>query len=300
MTLSDLALSRAAVDRRAEWRTSPTDLDRAWHDPAARVLQLATTTSFPVRADRTGLALTAALGSRGPDVLFLGLSEGGAFFARLPSAAPPETDVPTATLRDVGALFTARDTGLAVHATALASWHSTHGHCPRCGAATTIESAGHTRRCPVDSSQHYPRTDPAVIMAVVDDDERLLLGRQAAWPERRFSTLAGFVEPGESLEAAVRREVAEEVGVTVEAVTYQGSQPWPFPASLMLGFVARAPGSEVPLRPDQAEIAEAAWFTREGLRAAVARGDVRLPPAVSIARQLIEQWLAESLLPVSG
>src|SRR5690606_24374847 len=115
-----------------------------------------------------------------------------------------------------------------------------HGHCARCGARTDVVQAGWVRSCPGCGADHYPRTDPAVIMAVEDPEGRLLLGRQATWPERRFSTLAGFVEPGESLESAVRREVAEETGVQVGAVDYRGSQPWPFPSSLMLGFRATA------------------------------------------------------------
>jgi NAD+ diphosphatase len=147
--------------------------------------------------------------------------------------------------------------------------------------------------CEVDGSEHYPRTDPAVIMAVVDGDDRLLLGRQAAWPDGRFSTLAGFVEPGESLEQAVRREVGEEVGVEIGAVDYLGSQPWPFPSSLMLGFVAQAKTVEID-RGD-GEIAEARWFTREGLRDDVRHGRVLLSPPVSIARRLIEHWYGEPI-----
>ena len=147
-----------------------------------------------------------------------------------------------------------------------------------------MENAGHTRRCVVDGSEHYPRTDPAVIMLVVDDDDRLLLGRQTSWPEGRFSTLAGFVEPGESLEAAVRREVFEEAGVEVGDVTYLGSQPWPFPSSLMLGFTAQARTTEV--HRNDGELAEARWYTRDGdavrhrVRAAAGGAvDLDRPPA---------------------
>jgi NAD+ diphosphatase len=188
----------------------------------------------------------------------------------------------------VGLLLDARDAGLAVHAISIANWHATHPRCPRCGAPTRTASAGHSRMCDVDGSEHYPRTDPAVIMAVVDGDDRLLLGRQSAWPEGRFSTLAGFVEPGESLEQAVRREVAEEVGLEIGDVAYLGSQPWPFPASLMLGFVAHARTTEV--HRHDGEIAEARWFTRDNLIDAVRRGEVLLSPPVSIARRLIEHW----------
>ena len=141
-------------------------------------------------------------------------------------------------LRDVGAELTAREAGLATTAVALDAWHDRHPRCPRCGAPTRVRAGRLVRVCVVDGSEHYPRTDPAVIMAVVDDDDRILLGHAAHWAPGRCSTLAGFVEAGESLEHAVRREVLEETGVVVGDVTYRGSQPWPFPASLMLGFRA--------------------------------------------------------------
>ncbi|MCU1432946.1 MAG: diphosphatase, partial [Actinotalea sp.] len=163
-----------------------------------------------------------------------------------------------ATLREVGDALGDRDAGLAVSAVGLSAWHDRHPRCPLCGAATTAVQAGWVRRCTADGSDHYPRTDPAVIMAVTDVDGRLLLGHGAAWPDARFSTLAGYVEPGESLEGAVRREVAEEAGVVVGEVTYRGSQPWPFPASLMLAFTARAETTEVVV--DGVELTEARWF----------------------------------------
>jgi NAD+ diphosphatase len=173
-------------------------------------------------------------------------------------------------------------------AVALDAWHTTHTHCARCGARTRIAEAGMVRACPADGSLHHPRVDPAVIMTVADDDDRVLLGHQARWPARRFSTLAGFVEPGESLEQAVAREVHEETGVVVDTATYLGSQPWPFPNSLMLGFHAHATTTRITV--DEVEISEARWFTRDALAAAVASGEVRLPPPVSIARRLIERW----------
>jgi NAD+ diphosphatase len=174
---------------------------------------------------------------------------------------------------------------------ALDNWHRTHTHCPRCGAPTESEQGGWQRRCVQDGSTHFPRTDPAVIMLVHDGADRCLLGRQPTWPEHRFSCLAGFVESGESAEGAVVREVAEEVGVTVTDVSYRSSQPWPFPCSLMLGYRARATDERITL-PD-GEIAEARWLTRQQLRDAMASGDVLLPPPVSIAHQLITEWLEE-------
>ena len=180
------------------------------------------------------------------------------------------------------------DAGLLTQAVALANWHSTHPHCPRCGAVTRVASAGHTRVCPADGSEHFPRTDPAVIM-LVHDGERILLAGGARWGERRVSVLAGFVEVGESLEQAVAREVREEVGVSVRECRYLGSQPWPLPRSLMLGFFARADAGQEP-RIDGEEIRFARWYTRGQLRAAMEAEEIFLPGRVSIARQLIETW----------
>ena len=191
-------------------------------------------------------------------------------------------------LRVVGAELTDADAGLATTAVALDAWHARHPRCPRCGAPTHTTAAGWTRRCTVDGSEHYPRTDPAVIMAVVDGQDRLLLGHAAAWATHRFSTLAGFVEAGESVEHAVRREVAEETAVLVGDVEYVGSQPWPFPASLMLGFRARALSTDVVV--DGVELTDARWFSREELADAVRTGDVVLPSPASIAHALVQDW----------
>ncbi|ACZ29822.1 NUDIX hydrolase [Xylanimonas cellulosilytica DSM 15894] len=202
------------------------------------------------------------------------------------------------TLRSLDALDDLEQ-GLATQAVSLTNWHAVHAFCPRCGAPTHVRKAGWVRWCPVEDRELYPRTDPAVIMAVVDDDDRLLLGHAAHWPARRFSTLAGFVEPGESLEQAVRREVAEEVGVVVADgpadVVYRGSQAWPFPASLMLGFRARVVGRGAVAAPDGVELSDARWFTRAELLAAVEGDEVRLPVRLSIARALIEEWYGEPL-----
>ena len=163
-----------------------------------------------------------------------------------------------------------------VHAVALAEWHASHRFCPRCGGALRSTAAGHVLVCEQCARQQFPRSDPAVIMMVTDESgDRALLGRQAAWPVGRFSTLAGFVDPGESLEEAVVREVAEEVGVQVTDVTYFGNQPWPFPQSLMVGFFARATTTEINV--DQDEIEDARWFTREEMRAQAEDGTLVLP-----------------------
>ena len=199
-----------------------------------------------------------------------------------------------ADLREAAALLNDRDAGLFTHAVALANWHATHTHCPRCGTPTVTVAAGHAQRCPADGSEHFPRVDPAVIMLVTDPDDRCLLARNRRWPERRVSILAGFVEPGESAEQAVAREVGEETGITVAQVRYAGSQPWPMPQSLMLGFRASAAG-DLEIRVDDDEIAEAHWFSRDELRSALASREILLPPPVSIAHRLIESWYGEEL-----
>ena len=191
-------------------------------------------------------------------------------------------------LRTVGGLLDDTGAGLLTAAVGLANWHARSGWCPRCGGRTRPVSAGWARRCTACRAEHYPRTDPAVIMAVVDPADRILLAHQASWPERRVSVLAGFVEPGESLEAAVRREVHEEAGVEVGEVTYLGNQPWPFPSSLMLAFHARAGDGEP--RADGVELSEARWWSRDELAPATAAGELLLPPPVSIARRLVEHW----------
>ena len=193
-------------------------------------------------------------------------------------------------LRRIGPLL-ARDEGaLLAYARGIVHWHTRHRFCGVCGSPTQSEDAGHVRRCtnPDCKAQHFPRTDPAVIM-LVTDGERALLGRQKVWPKGQHSTLAGFVEPGESLEQAVMREVREETGIVVDDVTYHSSQPWPFPASIMLGFTARAVTTEIQLDPDELEGAR--WFDRSYIRGHDDDEEFRLPRRDSIARRLIEDWL---------
>ncbi len=237
----------------------------------------------------------APLRAAAAETVFLGLDAGRARFAlALPDDAPEAADAALArfgrieSLRAVGGRMTATDAALVAYGSGLLYWHSRHRFCGVCGAPTLPREAGHLRRCSDEAcaADHFPRTDPAVIMLVSDGD-RCLLGRQASWPEGLYSTLAGFVEPGESLEEAVMREVREEAGIAVRAVRYHSSQPWPFPGSLMLGFVAEAATTEIAI--DGRELADARWFDRAALRNP---DGFRLPSAFSIARRLIEDWIA--------
>jgi NAD+ diphosphatase len=207
-------------------------------------------------------------------------------------AADPGDELPGERrgLRDLAPVLSQAEGGMVAHAVGLLNWHRRHRFCANCGAPTDAREAGHVRVCPACGTQHHPRTDPVVIMLVTDGD-RALLGRQAQWPAGRYSALAGFVEPGESLEEAVAREVREEAGVQVADVRYRSSQPWPFPSSLMLGFSARWAGGEAAVR--DAELEDVGWFTRE----AIVGGDVLLPPPTAIARRLIDEWLGDDQAP---
>lgn len=202
-----------------------------------------------------------------------------------------------ADLRGVAPLLAPEDGALLAYARAIVWWHERHRFCGVCGGETRSADGGHRRDCvnPACGVQHFPRTDPAVIVLVHDSD-RVLLGRQPGWPAGMHSVLAGFLEPGESLEESVRREVMEEAGIAVDDVTYHSSQPWPFPQSLMIGFTARAVTTEI--RRGDDELEHAGWYERAMLRA-VGEGDdnFRLPRPDSIARRLIEDWLAEDRDP---
>jgi NAD+ diphosphatase len=206
-------------------------------------------------------------------------------------------------LRQAAATLSRTDGGLAAYAAALLNWHRRHRYCSACGKPSDIVEGGLTRLCSICGAEHHPRTDPVVIMLVTDGN-RLLLGRQASWPSGRYSALAGFVEPGEALEEAVAREVREEAGVIVGRPLYVASQPWPFPSSLMLGFSAPYVGGEAHVRDD--ELQDVRWFERAEIEAAAGEpdkddwgtpgdpgGPLRLPPSLAIARRLIEAWLAD-------
>jgi NAD+ diphosphatase len=285
-----LPLARATHDRAAHLRGDEHWLSAAWTDPSTRVLVVA---GGRVPLDGTGSALAFCRPDEVPagERMLLGVDADRAYFTVGQGDQGHRSR--SAGLRDVGAALSDRDAGLAVHAISLTNWHLTHRHCARCGSATQSAQAGQCRRCDSCAATHFPRTDPAVIMLVTDPADRCLLGHQAAWPAARFSTLAGFVEPGETPERAVVREVAEEVGIAIGAVRYAGAQPWPFPSSLMLGYFAQALSTDI--RVDRVEISAAAWFSRVDLAAAIEQGRVQLPGAVSIARGLIERWYGGAL-----
>jgi NAD+ diphosphatase len=287
-TAPQIALSVRAHDRVGRRRTDEAWLAETWAEPATRVLLLARG-RFPVEAG-TSIAWCGPAEAPEGQRVFLGEQDGVAHFAVLLDEPLAED---WANLRILGPHLSAEDTSLLVHAVALAEWHRAHRYCPRCGSALHVAAAGHVLTCTGCGRQQFPRTDPAVIMLVVDDADRALLGRQPRWPEGRYSTLAGFVDPGESLEAAVRREVAEEVGVEIGEVDYLGNQPWPFPASLMVGFFAQALTTEIHV--DNEEITDARWFTREQMRAEAEAGTLLLPSGISISRTLVETWYGGKL-----
>ncbi len=228
----------------------------------------------------------------GHNQIFLGLFRGKPAFAVAIAAdgPPPYAELGEfQDLRYLGSVLPADEANLAAHARGLVLWHTSQQFCGSCGSSARPDAGGNSRRC-VNSAcgrEIFPRVDPAIIV-LVSDGERCLLGRQIGWPEGRYSTIAGFVEPGESLEDAVRREVFEETNIRVTAVRYHSSQPWPFPSSLMLGFVAEADtlvAQEIQL--NDGELEDAQWFTRKELRS----GFPKLPFSISIARRLVDGWL---------
>ena len=282
-------LSRSAHDRAHRARALP--------DPArgrpVRVLTVDERRTAPVHETGSGPRLVWDEQPSLPvGAVYLGEADGVQYAAVRGERALTVNGRPVDTwtgLREVGADLDDLDAGLLAQAVGILEWHERNRFSPLSGAATTIEQAGWVQRDPATGAQLFPRTDPAVIMLVHDGGDRCVLGRQAVWPPGRFSILAGFVEPGESAEGAVAREVGEEVGLRVADVRYVSSQPWPFPQSLMLGFTARVDGDDT-LRVDEEEIEEARWFTREELRSGA--GPRALPPPVSIARHILDRWVA--------
>lgn len=284
----------AFVDRNGERRKDPDWLAEALSSDETRFVPVWGNCCL-VGGDSPGAVLLSrkqAAGYIGTDnVIFLGL------FRNHPAFAVAITDEPEAPfaelgefkdLRFLGNVLPADEANLAAHARALVLWHNATLFCGKCGSASQPEAGGNVRRCcnPDCNQEIFPRTNPAIIV-LVSDGERCLLGRQPGWPDGLYSTIAGFVEPGESLEDAVRREVYEETNIRVGDVQYHSSQPWPFPASLMLGFVATASTDDI--RLNDGELEDARWFTRETLRT----GEIGLPFRISIARRLVNHWIGQ-------
>lgn len=299
-----LALELArALDRAAHLRRNREALQAARSDPRSRVvvvhrsLGLVRVGDEP-RVQRLTFEQLEAWDWSEDDLLYLGAREQEEhLFAVDVSALEPDglglsEDDQLVELRQFAGLLPAEDANLIATARAMATWHRNHRHCGRCGAPTQVADAGHLRRCTRCEFEIFPRTDPAVIMLVHDGGDRCLLGRQASWPAGVYSTLAGFVEPGESLEMAVAREVQEETGVRVLSAHYHSSQPWPFPTSIMLGFWALAEHADGTIAQDD-ELEDARWFSRSELPDLLATKTVRLPPPMSIARRLIDDWLED-------
>lgn len=288
-------LSGSVLDRLGHMRSRTEWIETVLLDPRTRFLPTRGPLSLVRTGERPRPALLAAaeiraIGAAIEAPVLLGVHGEHHFFA-LPvdeqTAAPESTEFND--VRVVAALMEPWEAALLAYARAMVIWHRNHRFCARCGAGTLMTSAGHARVCVEQDCgrQHFPKVDPAIIV-LVSRGERCLLGRQATWPERRYSTIAGFVEPGESLEDAVRREVLEETGVQVGATHYHSSQPWPFPSSLMLGFLAEAESEHIELR--DGELSEALWVSRDDIRS----GEVLLPPQVSIAYSLVRQWFDDA------
>jgi NAD+ diphosphatase len=290
------AFAAAALDRASERREDTAWLDAAWTNAASGLLAVRHDGKVLVdvatmRLVRLGCTTRGVCERR--DTSFLGLDGSAPLFSAGLAPGPADelarhNGAKFIDLRSIAAQLPADETAVAAYARALLHWQSRKRYCGRCGAPTRLESAGHRALC-TDAGcgqEYFPRTDPAII-TVVTDGERCLLGRQAAWPERRYSTLAGFVEPGETLEQAVQREVFEETGVRVGACRYVATQPWPFPASLMIGFEAAATTTAI---RTGAELAEARWRSAREMPGAIERGELVLSPKLSIAFHLIDAW----------
>jgi NAD+ diphosphatase len=275
----------SALDRVGHHRRSPEWVAQLWRSPDARLLKLDADANFTTHPDGSLRLVKPFVDHDSQRHRLLGLVDGAPVFA-----VQAVVDGEVRSLREVGGTLSDVERDVAAAATALVRWHQLEPSCPRCGGPTVVVDGGYSRHCERCEEQHFPRTDPAVIVAVVDADDRLLLGRQASWGNR-VSVLAGFVEAGESLEQTIHREIAEEVDVTLDRIRYFGSQPWSFPRSLMTGFFARASSTAVCVDAD--EIAWAGWFTRDELTAQLEAGTIGLPGSSSIAHRLISTWRSE-------
>jgi NAD+ diphosphatase len=301
-----LPMAQAVLNRDAEARDDSELFDKLWLETETRIIVLykgktliqdghlklltteqATAGKYRVYLGRTTVALADQ--NVGTAVVLSVLSDNSA------KAIEPD-ESKWHELRRSGAGLHPRDAALFTQALAIHNWHETHQHCPNCGAITVMQQGGWSRLCVSEDRQLFPRTDAAVIVAITDDQDRLLLGTQGSWDQNRWSILAGFVEAAESLEAAVIREMKEESGLLVTNPVYLASQSWPYPYSLMLGFQAKVDPSNAPedIRPDGVEIAKLRWFSREELKAEAK--DILLPSKISIARSLIEHWLGEEVI----
>ena len=293
------------IDRAGELRTNQSTLDGLWQ--RAKILHIADgriaahdeKLTLASAAEISTIAASGKFTEGSRYFLGLDLTDRSPYFVWDSQWVGDVTDEVKSkgftTLRDIGAQLSPIESELALHATALSNWHRAHPRCPRCGGPTRVDLGGAARFCDADQSQHHPRTDSAVIVLIKDRADRILLGHQPVWPEGRFSTFAGFLEPGETFEQCVSREVFEESNITVSEITYLGSQPWPFPASIMIAFEAVTDNPD-DAKGDGEEITDVKWFTREELKAAAADGSLLLPPTISVARKMIEGWLGEKAI----
>ncbi len=307
--MSTLKPISAPLDRASELRSDEAALDRLWN--SAKIIRVSN--SQLATDGKSLLFLTAAeveklIASKiftSGDKYFLGIDTASkvAYFAwDCDEVGLPAGETSTeglASLRELGATLDEFQLGISMHVIALSNWHRSHPHCSKCGAETESTLGGSVRVCIKDQSQHHPRTDSAVIVLVKDKDDRILLGHQPIWPDGRFSTFAGFLEPGETFEQCVEREVFEESGVKVNEIKYLGSQPWPFPASIMIAFsvVVDDPSTA---KADGVEITEVRWFSRDDLKSSVADGSLLLPPTISVARKMIAMWFGPGAEKLTG
>ena len=282
--LLNLPLSRSKLDRAAHLRSDQSALDELWNKAA--IIEMLGDRFLTDESGLRYLSPQSATGER----YFLGLDElGRPYFVCHNKFHEVEFPQEYKSLRTIGAELNDLQIGAAVHALALTQWHEAHQRCAKCGATTHVTMAGAVRECDECSASHHPRTDPAVIVLVKDEQDRILLGRQKIWPAKRFSTFAGFVEPGESFESCVAREVLEECGGVVTQMRYLGSQPWPFPASIMIAYEAVINNPNT-VKADGEEIEEIVWLTRDELKQKSSTSELLMPPLISVARAMINNW----------